>query len=301
MRLMPIAVYLAGAILASALLAYPLWAVLTAVGMEGLPFHKFTFRLLEACALIGLWPLMSHLKMNTADGFGLSSGTPGGRWLTSRWGGMAAGFAAGVGVLGIIVLGLLLLDVRAPRMDVSIDAGLIVLLLSKALITGFVVGFIEELWLRGALQGALQQRAGVALAIGATALLYGLGHFIRPDLQIPAEDLGFGSGLEIIAGSFGRFADARILYSLPALVAVGVLLSLVRLRSGRIWECIGLHAGFVAVIRMSRELTVVNPGSPHQYLAGDFDGIVGMFACLVFAALAFSYWRIGALAVGSAK
>lgn len=301
MRLMPFALYLAGTALASALLAYPLWSVLTAAGMEGLPFHKFTFRLLEACALIGLWPLMTALKLNSAEHFGLGAGTPRGRWSHTVWGGVAVGFAAGVSVLGIIVLGLLLFRVRAPRMGLELSHGLLAVLLVKALLAGFLIAFIEEVWIRGALQRALQRQGGVVFAVGATATFYGLVHFLRPDVTVAPEDVGFGSGLEVIAGSFGRYTDPGIIDSLLALIAAGVLLSLVRWRSGRIWECVGLHAGFVVTIRISRELTVLNPGSPHRFLAGSFDGVVGPLACLVFIMLALSYWRFGALAAGSVK
>ena len=63
-----------------------------------------------------------------------------------------------------------------------------------------------------------------------------------------------------------------------ALFLVGVLLGLVRERSGHIGWCIGLHAGWVFVIQVTRQLTDGNEASPYAYLVGDYDGIIGWAA-----------------------
>jgi hypothetical protein len=71
-----------------------------------------------------------------------------------------------------------------------------------------------------------------------------------------------------------------IVDSFLALAAVGVLLGVIRARTGHIAACIGLHAGWVCVIGVLRELSVRNPASRWSFLVGDYDGVVGW---LVFA------------------
>jgi membrane protease YdiL (CAAX protease family) len=295
MRVMPFLLYLAGVALAAALAAYPLWLALTAAGFGEVPFHKLTFRLLEVCALLGLWPLMRFLGLRSAADWGFGTGElAAGPARRGRIKGLLAGFLAGAFVLLLIVLLLVGAEVRVPRSDFEWHPGLVSRTLISAVVAALVIALIEETWFRGALHRALEVRFSLATGVAVTALLYGLVHFIRPDVQVPAETVGWSSGYMVISGAFGRFADPGIIDSLAALISVGVLLSLVRHRSGRIWECIGLHAGFVFVIRLTRKLTVVNPEAPHGYLVGSFDGIIGVLACAVFLLLTLAYWRWGA-------
>jgi uncharacterized protein len=69
-----------------------------------------------------------------------------------------------------------------------------------------------------------------------------------------------------------------------------VLLGLVRERTGRVAECIGLHAGWVFVIGLTRRLTEAVPDAGHTWLAGRYDGVIGVLAGAVFLALAWG-WR----------
>ena len=302
MRVIPFLIYLGGVGLVAALSAFPFWLALAAAGLGDVPFNKLTFRLLEICALIGLWPLMHFLDLHSAADWGFGLGASGADpKRRGRLKGLLTGFLAGAVVLVIIVLLLLGADVRMLRPDLAWRPGLVTLALSSALIAALVVAVVEETWFRGALQRALEARFSLATGVAVTAVLYGLVHFIRPDVQVPPELVGWGSGYTVISGAFGRFTDPGIVDSLATLIAVGILLSLVRHRSGRIWECIGLHAGFVFVIRLTRKLTVINPETAHGYLVGSFDGILGVLACAVFLLLTLAYWRWGAAAAASRR
>jgi len=63
--------------------------------------------------------------------------------------------------------------------------------------------------------------------------------------------------------------------SFLCLAAVGVLLGLVRALTGNIAACVGLHAGWVAVIFVTREVSRPDPGSPARWLMGAYDGVIG--------------------------
>jgi hypothetical protein len=55
---------------------------------------------------------------------------------------------------------------------------------------------------------------------------------------------------------------------------VGVILGLVRHLTGNIAACIGLHAGWVAVIFAVRETSQRTSG-PTAWLMSDYDGFIG--------------------------
>ncbi len=77
---------------------------------------------------------------------------------------------------------------------------------------------------------------------------------------------------------------------MSALTLAGVFLALVRERTGHIGWCIGLHAGWVFVIQVTRYLTVGNDASPYAFLTGGYDGVIGWLAVGWIGALAVGYW-----------
>lgn len=288
-RIGPFLLYLAGVFFSALVLAYPAWLAVQAAGMDSVPFNKLCFRLLQACALAGLWPLMHHLRLRAAADWGFGRGQSG----TSPARGILIGLVAGMALLFLIVAVLLVIEVRVvrPAGDYWHPAALATLA-GKALLAGFVIALIEETWFRGALQRAFELRFGAGSAILTTAILYAMVHFVRPDVAVPADEVGWLSGAVVIAGAFGRFSDPAVIDSFAALFAAGILLALVRHRCGRIWECIGLHAGFVVVIRLTRKFTELQPDSPYGYLVGGFDGVIGWLGFAVLAAAAAGYVRL---------
>jgi hypothetical protein len=66
---------------------------------------------------------------------------------------------------------------------------------------------------------------------------------------------------------------------------VGTLLALAREFTGHIGVCIGLHAGFVAVIVVLRKASIAVADQPASFLVSHFDGVVGWLVA-AFAAVA---------------
>jgi hypothetical protein len=71
------------------------------------------------------------------------------------------------------------------------------------------------------------------------------------------------------------------LSSMAALFMVGVFLALVREHTGHIAWGIGLHAGWVFVIQVTRRMTDGNPEAPAAFLVGTYDGIIGWLAAVM--------------------
>jgi hypothetical protein len=69
-----------------------------------------------------------------------------------------------------------------------------------------------------------------------------------------------------------------------------LLLALVRRATGHIGACIGLHAGFVAVIALFREVTVAAFDGTWSFLVSRFDGLVGYLVAAAAAACCIGFW-----------
>jgi len=177
--------------------------------------------------------------------------------------------------------------------DVALGAAALLKLVAFGLATGLVVGLTEEAFLRGAMQSAITRESGVVLAITLTSLVYAATHFVAGKFRVAPADVNFGTGLDMLAEVLKRFANpAGIIDSFLCLTAVGVLLGVVRALTGNIAACIGLHAGWVAVIYVVRETTAPNRSSPAAWLMGDYDGFIGWMVLAWIVVLGFVLARI---------
>jgi hypothetical protein len=85
----------------------------------------------------------------------------------------------------------------------------------------------------------------------------------------------------MLAGAFRAFTDPMsIIDAFLCLLAVGLLLGWVRSATGHIASCIGLHAGWVAVITVVRETSSRDEASVWSPLLSRFDGMVGWLVLL---------------------
>jgi membrane protease YdiL (CAAX protease family) len=273
---------MAVAVCAGALLVYPVYLLAHGWGADW-PFHRVANRLAMLALLVGLvWLLQRMRLMNRADlGFGCERR----RFI------VLLAQSLGIGVLSMLpVIGLLLaFGVRA--LEPQLTAGAALAIASKGLISGLVVAFIEETFLRGAMHSAIRRESGARNAVVLVAVVYAALHFLSR-ARIPHESVEWNSGLTLLAQTFGAFAEpAGIVDSFLALFAVGILLGLVRERFGHIAACIGLHAGWVWVIASTRELTVRQAEAPLGFLVGSYDGVVGYLVLAWTIALTLLFWR----------
>ena len=97
---------------------------------------------------------------------------------------------------------------------------------------------------------------------------------------MPAEEVSWIHGFEVLSRLFERYAQPlAFVDSFLALVALGVLLAMVRLRTGAIAACIGLHAAGVCAIFVLRDTTVVNQSRAVRLSSSaQYDGVIGWAA-----------------------
>ena len=128
-------------------------------------------------------------------------------------------------------------------------------------------------------------------ALLAVAALYSAVHFIDASASFPVAEIGIGSGFAVLGDAFHNLTGPGIAGPAAALFAAGVLLGVVRHRTGSVAACIGIHAGWVLVNKAGRTLTVPEPDSPWAWLATGYDGVIGWAAGALFSLVALLCWR----------
>ena len=121
-------------------------------------------------------------------------------------------------------------------------------------------------------------------------------HFLARS-KIPPDEVAWDSGFRLLGGVLTHFANPLpVLDSFLTLLLVGLLLAGVRQRTGAIAACIGLHAGWVCVIKATKDLTVVDTQAATAFLVGPFDGYTGWLVAgwgIVLVAIAWARGWMG--------
>jgi membrane protease YdiL (CAAX protease family) len=254
-----------------ATLTYPAWQLLHPA--FGFPFHRVADRLGMLTLAVGFFLVARRLRL--ADRQSLGFGLPPRQFLRE------AGLAFGIGVvlMGIVVAIMLALHLRLLRPGMALDAASFGKLAAEGLARGIAVALIEETFLRGAMWSGIARESGALAATVLTSLIYAVTHFVS-SYHVPADQIGWHSGIDMLAGSFGAFArPADVADAYICLFAVGVVLATVRMRTGNIAASLGLHAGWVWVITFVRETSVADAANPLHGLLSHFDGVVGWLVC----------------------
>jgi hypothetical protein len=270
---------LAASLIVASALTYPAWLLVAMLSVE--PVHRVMNRLAMLFALIGLIYLTRRLGLSDREsmGYGIA------RSLFARQ--LVLGWLAGAALMLPLVLFLFGLDIREVKTGFDDTWGSVI---AGGIISGLAVAFIEETFFRGVLFSALRRTSGVTAAILAPSLLYAALHFLGGKLRVPADEVTWTHGFMVLARLFERYAQPLAFAdSFFALFMLGVLLAVVRLRTGAIAACIGLHAAGVCVIAVLRKATVLNTTAEHTQWVGTYDGVIGWAALIWFAAIILTY------------
>jgi uncharacterized protein len=270
---------LAGSLVLAAALTYPAWLAVGLVSVE--PVHRVMNRIAMLIAAVGLIVLTRRLGLSNRDAMGY--GVPRREFVRQ----LIIGWLCGLGLMLPLVALLLGLDVREIKPDF---AGNLALIAAGGLMTGLVVAFIEETFFRGVLFTAVARTSGPAAAVIVPSLLYAALHFLGGKLRVPADEVSWIHGFTVLSRLFERYTQPlTFIDSFAALAMLGVLLAMVRLRTGAIAACIGLHAAGVCAIAVLREVTRVNPAADYGAIVGTYDGVIGWAALAWFTLIVLVY------------
>ena len=254
-------------VLAAAVLAYPVY-----VGLHPhFPqwwFDKIATRLWQLLMLLAIITVVRRLRLRGARDYGYGAPRP--RWLRQ----FGIGLLAGLATMVPVTVSMLALGIRVVRPDFTV--GLLLNALGAGLLSGLVVGFVEETFFRGLMFGAvLRDLRRPLLAIFLVAIVYASVHFLA-STRIPPEQVTWHSGLSLLHASVSNFlAPAGIIDAWLALLAVGVLLGVCAWWTGNIALGVGLHASWVFVMRATVGTTRENLASPLEWLISPTTGYTG--------------------------
>jgi membrane protease YdiL (CAAX protease family) len=269
--------------LLAASISYPIYG-LTA-RMAPWPFHRVASRIAMLVAALGLAWLCRHLGIaNKRD---LGYGLPRRRFLTVSllWGAVGMATAA----VGAAFLMATHLRIPADGAPLASAAGFLHLLL-VGLASGLAVALIEETVMRGAMHSAIARESGQWTAVLLTAPLFAILHFFAK-ARIPPDLLHWSSGFDLLGRSFAPLAHPALVFdAFLAWLAVSLVLSLTRSLTGNIAAAIGLHAGWVVVLRMLQEGTVRGTDPSYGVWVGAFDGLLGLWVLPWAAVIGASLW-----------
>ncbi len=225
----------------------------------GLPF------LLKACGLLSLRNLGVRFS---AYGLGRMMG----------W------FLVGAGLVFIIALGQLFFGETMAKPGLSGWQLLKIPML--ALLSGLILGLIEEIVFRGMVFRMFYTAVRPWLAIGLCSLFFAYTHFKLPGAltEVALGSETWSSGLMVAYGTtFGIFYEFALIDFL-SLLALSCLLCLMTLRTRSLMGCIGFHAGAVWMMITYRGFIWVGDGENRWWWGG--TGIVdGVFPLLLMLAV----------------
>ncbi|MEX0735639.1 MAG: CPBP family glutamic-type intramembrane protease [Steroidobacteraceae bacterium] len=273
-----------GTLVIAALVAWPVWLLAHSLEPDW-AFHRIVSRFWQVLLLIGLLLALRKLGLRgRADwGYGLP------RRLFLRH--LAVGLAIGVATMLPMTLAMCALGIVELRLDFA--PPMLLEVIAAAAMTGLAVAIVEETFFRGLMFRAVSRESGFNAAAWSTALVYSAIHFLAR-ARIPEDQIQWDSGLRLLGGALAHFAEpAAIADSFVTLVLVGLLLAFVRQRTGAIAAGIGLHMGWVWVIKSSTAITRVDDEARWSFLVGSFDGYTGWLVAAWAALMIAVAWICG--------
>jgi uncharacterized protein len=267
-----------------AILGYPAW-LLVSPWLDNPKFHRIASRVGMLLLVVGFIFVARRLKVGDRRSLGYS--LPWKKFIAE----VGKALLLGAILMMPALITMIALDMR-QLVGQPLDVEHWLRLILSGIITGLTVALIEETFLRGAMQTAITRESGARLAIVLTSLVYAATHFIGR-YRVPAAEVNAGSGLDMLANALSALAHpVGILDAFLCLTAVGIMLGMVRARTGNIAAPIGLHAGWVAVIYVVRETSERRDSGAGAWLLSDYDGFIGWMVlgwALVLGAV-LSWW-----------
>ena len=268
--------------LLSGAIAFPVYVFTSS--FAAWPFHRVVSRIAMLVLAVSLVWVCRHLQVRNKRDLGY--GLPWRRFLKLcvLWGAIGAASAG----LGAVFL--LLTQLRVAASDFIPGAVTFARIVTVGLLSGISVALLEETVFRGAMHTAIERESGPWAAALLTAPLFAVLHFFAK-VRIPADSIGWGSGFELLQRSFAPLSHpALVADSFLSWLVVGLILSLTRALIGNIAAAIGLHAGWVVVLRMLQESTTSGTAPAYAGWVGRFDGLLGYWLLPWGVCIAAALW-----------
>lgn len=130
--------------------------------------------------------------------------------------------------------------------------------ISGSLILAFGLAVIQEVVFRGIAMGVFLRAMRPAAALGLSATLFALVHFLNPPAGLDVADPdASGVGFELLGKIIALFGEPRFLLGgFAPMLALGAVLAYARWRTASLGLSIGLHAGWIFINEILAAFTV---------------------------------------------
>ena len=261
----------------SALLAYPLFRL---SGSQDIGFYRsLVSRGGQALILLSVYPLAKWLGLCWSD-FGLK------RRFLGQW---LIGFLLGSAMLGLHMIALVMLDVRIIAWE-KFNPHELLPILEKSLAIGFGVALLEESIFRGALLSIIRRLSNPTMAIVVSAFYYAVLHFIGSKWSTDSGFIGWDTGFRIALDGFAHLREVAPDSFLGLFVAGLFLGSLRVVLPMSLGLCMGIHAGWVFIIKSYKSVSYINFDSSLIYLVSHYDLIIGYLSAAWLSVFVILMW-----------
>lgn len=236
-------------------------------------FGKVMRRIMLAVAILIIFLLRKPLLLKSLTAIGIKNAEG---W----WKQLQTGFILGTGMLIMYTSFLYANGTKIFEIEVKSFSDLLVQL-SKIFFVAGLIGFIEEVFFRGFILQSLLKDMQTVFAVFVSSILYSSLHFLKIELHSSPGIQPF-IGFTVIYRFFENLIlnFTTILPSLVGLFLVGVVLSYACLRTNSLYLAIGLHAGWVFLIKVNH-LFFDNAKSSFRWLYGDSNMVTGVLGWIL--------------------
>lgn len=211
---------------------------------EPIPFSRFFNRFFMISGILLFFVCRSLLRIESPAQLGLMPRTQAARDVVN---GLVLALSSML-ILGWIMS---LAHVYQPLFRLSLSESLEQCV--KAILAGFSVGVLEEIFFRGIIFRGLLEDWKPLPAFLAANLFYSALHFVKPGERYFLTELDPWAGFRHLFSTFAPFFEpAEIAPGLIGLFLIGIVLSYALVRTGTLYLAIGLHAGWVIAIKTVR-------------------------------------------------
>lgn len=146
--------------------------------------------------------------------------------------------------------------------------GQVALRLLKVIPAALLISIIEEVFFRFFLFRSLRQYLSFGIAAMLASTFYSVVHFIQPVKTWEFTTLEFSTGFTYLGLLIGRLSEPGFLAAAFGLFLVGMVLCATIERTRSLLPVIGLHAGWVATVKVVGKLCDAAPGFQYPVGAG---------------------------------
>jgi len=232
-------------------------------------FSRYFRRTIMVSALILMIPFLAKLGVNWTD-IGLSAEYGRGRRF---FGGILLGMAS------ILCLGAVYYFTGARHFRADPNWSYLI----RFVFTAIIVAGLEEIFFRGIILSRLRKTFAFWPALVSGSLFFAAVHFLKPSADFGSVEVEWYSGFMLIPESFRAFADpTAIIYQFSALLLAGLILGYAFLKKKSLYFSIGLHAGWVFMLKTMGLLTDNSKAlDPRLYGNGLYDGLYGLIMLVI--------------------